>query len=122
MKNLGIHLSWVCVKDLKSAVQFYTQVAGFSLLEESAEYGWAELQGAGGCRLGIAQENDSEPFVHPGANGIIAITVDNIQNAIEHFRAKGARLLGKVMEVPGHVKIQTCKDPDGNMIQLVEML
>lgn len=124
---VGIHMAWVVVNDLSKAIQFYTETLGLTLLEESKEYGWAELSGPSGTRLGLAERKDnSEEWdaanVQPGQNAVVALTVKDIEAAIKDYQAKGVRLLGKVMEVPGEVKFQTFRDLDGNLFQLAELL
>ncbi len=121
MNVRGNMLSWIVVKDLQESIVFYTEVVGLTLLEEALEYGWAELSGPEGCRLGIAQESDDES-VKAGSNAIIAITVDDLDKACSSYKDKGAKLLGEVIEIPGHVKMQTFVDTDGNMMQIVQKL
>lgn len=121
MNVLGNMLSWIVVKDIEQAIQFYTDVVGFTLMVRSSEHGWAELSGPQGCRLGIAQEND-KMGTKAGVNAIVTITVKSLDVARAFFEQKGARLVGEVMEVPGHVRMQTFLDADGNMMQLVEKL
>lgn len=117
----GIHLSWIVVKDLKTAIQFYTEVVGLTLLENSEEWGWAELAGPSGSRLGIAQESAMSD-IKAGSNAIMTITVDDIEKASKEFQAKGGTLVGDLMEVPGHVKIQTFIDASQNRMQFVQVL
>lgn len=121
MKIKGIFLGWIVVKNMDSAIKFYTQVMGLTLKEHSKEYGWAELSGPDGAILGIAQENQ-EFNMKAGTNAVMTITVDNIVKAIEDLKKKGANLQGDVMEIPGEVKLQSLVDADGNMFQIVEKL
>lgn len=121
MQTLGIFLSWIIVKDLSKAIQFYTEVAGLQLKEYHKEFGWAELSGPNGSSLGIGQENDQDP-IRAGENAVVTITVNNIEEAKTHFAKKGAHLIGETIEIPGHVKLQTFIDADGNKLQLVEKL
>ncbi len=121
MNVLGNMLSWIVVKDIDKAIQFYTDVVGLTLHVKSPEYGWAELSGPEGCRLGIAQESDKME-TKAGVNAVITITVKSLDEARTFFEQKGAQLVGDVMEVPKHVRMQTFLDVDGNMMQLVEKL
>lgn len=120
MKVTKIDLNWIVVSDLKKAVEYYTKTVGLKLMELSEEYGWAELQGHdGGCRLGIAQENKDEKA---GQNAVMTFTVKNLDSAKNEMVEKGAKAEGEIIEVPGHVKMQTFQDEDGNRFQMCEML
>jgi predicted enzyme related to lactoylglutathione lyase len=115
-------LAWIVVKDLKEAVKFYTETVGLKLLELHEEFGWAELQGPnGGAMLGIAQENDNDPY-KAGTNACLTFTVENLEKSRDSFLAKGAKFVGEIIEVPGHVKMLTGVDGDGNHFQLAQML
>ena len=117
----GIHLSWIVVSNIESAIKFYTETVGLTLMEFSKEYGWAELMGKDGARLGIAQHNSSSE-VAIGGNAVVTISVADIEKAKLGFLAKNVQLIGDIIEVPGHVKMQTFKDTDGNTFQLCQLL
>ena len=115
-------LAWIVVKDLKNAVKFYTETVGLKLLKLDEQFGWAELQGPnGGAMLGIAQENDNDP-IKAGKNACLTFTVENLEKSRDSFLQKGAKFLGDIMEVPGHVKLLSGVDVDGNHFQLAQML
>lgn len=117
-----IEMTWIVVKDVKAAVKFYTEVVGLKLMEFHEEYGWAELQGfEGGSRLGIAQES-SEEQVKAGQNAVVTFTVGNLEQAKAEMVKKGAKCAGDIIEIPGHVKMQTVIDRDGNRFQVCESL
>lgn len=125
MHTQSIGLVWIVVKDFKKAVKFYTEVTGLKLIEMNEQWGWAELEGhdGKGMRLGIAQYSPDNPDpVQPGQNGVVTFTVDNMEQATKDLVKQGATLIGKVQEIPGHVKLQTVKDGDGNLFQVVEVL
>lgn len=120
VKEIG--LSWIVVKDIKAAVQYYTDVVGLKLMEFNEQYGWAELEGyEGGSRLGIAQENPQEA-IKAGQNAVMTFTVQNLEETKQKMIEKGARCEGEMMEVPGHVKMQTIRDNDGNCFQICELI
>jgi predicted enzyme related to lactoylglutathione lyase len=121
MKTEGIFLSWIIVKDVPKAIKFYTDVVGLSLKNYHEEYGWAELSGPDGSILGIGQEGKENPM-KAGSNAVVTVSVDDIEKAKNHFTTHEAKLVGETMEVPGHVKLQTFVDIDGNTLQLVEDL
>ena len=123
MNLKSMSLAWIVVNDIKRAIKFYTDTVGLKLMEFNEEFGWAELEGnEGGARLGIAQLQKPEEDVLPGQNAVPTFTVHSLENAISDLLKKGAKLVGGVQEVPGHVKLQTVSDTDGNKFQLAEML
>lgn len=121
MNTEGIYLSWIVVKDIEKAIKFYTEVVGLTLKEFHPEFNWAELSGPGGSTLGIGQE-DSEAQMKAGVNAVVTISVKDIDAALKHYQEKGATLIGEVIEIPGHVKMQTFTDADGNTMQIVQKL
>ena len=120
----SMNLAWIVVNDIKKAIQFYTETVGLKLMEFHEQYGWAELEGnEGGSRIGIAQNHpEANEGVQPGQNAVVTFTVRNLEQAIADFNKKGAKLVGKIQEVPGHVKMQMVSDTDGNRFQLVQLL
>lgn len=122
MKVQGIQMTWIVVADVAAAIKFYTEVAGLTLHEWNKEYGWAELSGPIGSRLGIAQYNPECQEHKPGTNAVFMITVDDIGIACDELKKKEARLVGDVVEVPGEVKMQTVCDIDGNTFQVCQLL
>lgn len=119
IKNLG--LAWIVVKNLDSAIKFYTQTVGLKVDVFSPEYKWAELVGETGARLGIAEENQTSD-VKAGSNAVITLTVEDILSAKNEFLKKDVELVGDLLEVEGHVKMQSFKDLDGNLFQLCQIL
>lgn len=120
VKEIG--LCWIVVKNIKIAVDYYTKIVGLKLVEFNEQYGWAELAGyESGQRLGIAQESPQEAF-KAGQNAVVTFTVANIVEAKQAMAEKGAKCVGEIVEVPGHVKMQTLVDQDGNHFQICEIL
>jgi len=116
-------LSWIVVSDLNKAKHFFTHTVGLKELSCSEEFGWAELGGeSGGAVVGLAEENPMMGDIKAGSNAVITLTVEDAEKTTEEFEEKGIPLVGEMMEVPGHVKLQMFKDPDGNLLQIVEKL
>jgi len=119
VKELG--LTWIVVKDIQTALKYYTEVVGLKIVECTPEYGWAELEGhEGGARLGIAQENPHES-VKAGQNGVVTFVVEDLEEAKAAMVKKGAKCEGEILDIPGHVKMQTVLDQDGNKFQMCEL-
>lgn len=115
-------LAWIVVQDLDKALKFFTEVLGLKVLSRADEWGWAELAGEDGVAiLGVAH-SAHETQVKPGQNAIMTFTVSDIEHSKSAMAKKGAELVGEVMEIPGHVKLQSFKDKDGNLFQLVQTL
>ena len=126
MKVQSIGLVWISVKDFEKSLDFYTKVLGLTLIEKNEEYGWAELEAEdGGVRLGIAkclENGKGDGEIPPGHNSVATFSVEDIEDAINDLKSGPTKLIGKVQEIPGHVKLQMVQDPDGNHFQLVEMM
>lgn len=122
MKTKKIDLSWIVVSDIKKSKQFFTEIVGLKIKNETPEYGWLELEGhEGGSTLGVGQagpEHDDKP----GQNAVVTFNIDNIVDARKELESKKVKLIGDIVEVPGHVKMATFTDFDGNKFQLVETL
>jgi len=117
------NMSWITVSDIKKAKQFFVEVLGFKEQNFHEDFGWAELSGhdEGGARIGLGQSNPNQEM-KPGENAIITISVDDIEKVRAEYQSKGVNLIGEIMEVPGHVKLQLFTDQDGNKFQLVESI
>lgn len=115
-------LSWIVVSDLKKARKFYSETLGLKEMTYDEKCGWMEFQGKeGGATIGISQINEHCPLP-AGANAVITLTVDDIEQSVKELKKKGVAMMGDIMEVPGHVKLQLIKDNDGNLFQLAETL
>ncbi|HRD54929.1 MAG TPA: hypothetical protein PLC42_00885 [Parachlamydiaceae bacterium] len=66
--------------------------------------------------------NFSAPFLGISANAVVTISVQNIEEARTDFLKKNVTLVGDILEVSVHVKMQTFKDTDGNTFQLCQLL
>lgn len=117
----GMHLAWIVVSDLKKAKKFFTESIGLKLGECHEENNWLELSGEDGYKLGVGTASPHNP-IGKGQNAIVTITVEDMTKSRSQLSKKGVKLIGDVMEIPGHVKLQLFEDPDGNKFQLVEEL
>jgi len=121
MAERSIDLIWISVNDFQKAIKFYTEVVGLKLMESNEEWGWAELQGESGARLGIAKACDKSCLA-PGQNAVISITVPDLDQAKAGMAKQGAEAVGEECVVPGHVRMQLYKDQDGNQFHVVQKL
>jgi predicted enzyme related to lactoylglutathione lyase len=123
MHAKNIELVWITVSDLQQAKKFYTETLGLKANSESECSGWVEIMGTdGGAILGLAQYNQECSTDKAGSNAVVTFSVDNIEQAKADYEASGVIFQGPIIEVPGHVKIATFTDKDGNKLQLVQVL
>lgn len=117
-------LAWISVSDIAKAKKFFTEVVGLKVCCDTPEYGWLELQAPeGGALLGVGQHNPKHgKEVMPGDNAIVTFTVADIVATKAEFEKQGVKLLGEIVEVPGHVKMLFFTDNDGNKFQIVQLL
>lgn len=118
-------LSWITVSNLARAKQFFIDLLGLEIVEESLQFGWVELKGRdGGSIIGLAQSQPQMSIdnMKAGSNAIITMEVDNLEDQKSKLEQKNVKFLGNIQEIPGHVKLALFSDPDGNLFQLVEKL
>lgn len=126
----SMELAWVTVTDIRKAKQFFVETLGLQVTDDAVEHGWLELTAPGDTFvLGIGQvqpnnqqQQDGCGSVKPGHNAIVTMTVDNLIEAKRLLEQKHVKMLGDVIDIPGHVKMQLFADFDGNKFQLVEIL
>lgn len=122
MSTKGAYLAWIVVSDLKKARKFFVDVLDMKELSFHEEYKWAEYQGKeGGFMIGVAGQDDHTEM-KPGSNAIVTFTVADVVQAKKDLASKRVRMLGDIIEVPGHVKLQMFSDEDGNLFQLAQTL
>ncbi len=126
MSIKSMNLAWINVSDIQKAEKFFVQTLGLKIDSGAPEYNWLELKGShGGMTLGIGQSDDTDANQNPakpGCNAVITMDVDDIVKTKADLEAKGVKFYGDIIEVPGHVKMATFADPDGNIFQLCQII
>jgi predicted enzyme related to lactoylglutathione lyase len=126
MSIKSMNLAWINVSDIKKAEKFFVDTLGLKVTSGAPEYNWLELKGSqGGMILGVGQGDCSkkeENPVKPGGNAVMTMEVEDVAQSKTELEAKGVKFYGDILEVPGHVKMATFADPDGNIFQLCQML
>ena len=120
MKPLGIHMTWVAVKDFNQAKDFFGNTLGMTLMSDAPEHNWAEFSTPEGAMLGVAGSSDDCP-IKPGDNAVLCITVEDAVATKEELEAKSVRCWD-IIEVPGHVKMFLIQDESGNYYHIVQKL
>ena len=114
---MEINVSWYQVTDMEAAKRFYGEVLGLNKTFEMD--GWCEFNHAdGSASIGLNQlrEGDEE------RGATVVLRVDDLARMQKELSSKGVKFEGDVHEVPGVVRIATFRDPDGNRLQLCQVL
>jgi catechol 2,3-dioxygenase-like lactoylglutathione lyase family enzyme len=103
---------WYQVRDLAAGRLFYTGTLGFD--ETHSDDGWVRLV-HGPMEIGITE---GEPTAD---GGVATIDVDDVKAEAERLRGAGVEV-GVVLELHGQMRILDVFDPDGNRIQLAQVM
>jgi predicted enzyme related to lactoylglutathione lyase len=81
--------------------------------------GWCEFshaEGAASIGLNHMRDDDNE------RGATVVLRVDDLSRAKADLEKKGVKFEGSVEEIPGVVRIATFRDPDGNRLQLMQVM
>ena len=111
-------------QDANKAVEFYGGVLGFTL-KERIKIGMGALDevifmGLGDTALEIVSLKNPSPRPQEAVVGyrMMAIEVDNMEEAIAYLKGKGVEISVEPVSLPGGSKRAEIKDPDGLGIEL----
>ena len=128
MKIKAVKLVWITVSNLEKAEDFFSQVLELPLALSDKKNGWLEFSTPEGFRLGVLQWYQDSCCASkeictegPGTNAIITMEVEDLVAVKSSLESKLVQFLGPIMELPGHVKLATFVDPDGNKFQLMQI-
>lgn len=103
------------VADLNQAKEWYAKVFQQTPYFDEPFYVGFNV---GGFELGL---NPDQSVSRPGPGGSVAYwRVPEIERAVHHFVAAGAKIVSPVQDVGEGIKVATVADPFGNQIGLLE--
>lgn len=111
---LGLRTVIYGVKDLDKSKKWYAQVFGVSPYFDEPFYVGFNI---GGYELGLDPNQES---LKSGVGNVAYWGVENIQEAVGHFVKSGTEVNTEILNVGGDIWVVTLKDPDGNLIGLIE--
>jgi predicted enzyme related to lactoylglutathione lyase len=115
MKAKAVDFVSYSVTDMDKAEAFWQEMLGLDVEVARGEpgtrsNGYMELD-AGGVAIGLV----AMPQIHP--NGIVALAVDDVGEAVEELREKGVTIAMEMIESPV-CWMAVVADPDGNQVLL----
>ena len=104
---------WYLVRDFDRGRDFYKRMLGFAETFVDFDDKWAKLE-RGQMRIAIGEGDPVEA-------GVAMIDVPDVKADAERLRGEGVEV-GTVLELTGQMRLVDVFDPDGNRIQLAEVL
>jgi catechol 2,3-dioxygenase-like lactoylglutathione lyase family enzyme len=104
---------WYLVRDFDRGRDFYKRLLGFDETFVDFDDKWSKLEH--GEMLIALGEGD------PVEAGVAMIDVADVRAAAERLRGEGVEV-GVVVELTGQMRLVDVYDPDGNRIQLAEVI
>jgi catechol 2,3-dioxygenase-like lactoylglutathione lyase family enzyme len=104
---------WYRVGDLGAACVFYVDLLAFEEIYRDGEGSWARLRN-GSMEIGLSEGEPEE-------GGVAVVDVGDVKAEAERLRAAGVEV-GTVLELQGKIRLLDVFDPDGNRIQLAQLL
>jgi catechol 2,3-dioxygenase-like lactoylglutathione lyase family enzyme len=104
------------IKDLKKAIEFYENVLGLQKKYEFDDYAGFDC---GGVELGVKTWGELQP--PRKGEPCIDFLVDNVDEVYRTLRGKGVKFLEKPKDTLWGAYAATFTDPDGNVLQLVQI-
>ena len=106
-------------EDIQRLAPFYRDVLGLTPEMESDEF--VMFQAASGAQLGLGRHSEVKGSAQDPYRVMVNFHVDDCQAEYEQLSKKGVKFTRKPSQDNGAV-IATFKDPDGNMLQLFQMM
>ena len=111
------------VDDLQAAADFYAAGLGMTLSAKYNDFEWGLEWPDGGTSVILYSPHGSTIDVTFGPSWLL-LTVTNLDELMEQLTAAGARSVGEPMEMESAgrtIRIVIVTDPDGNLIELVDL-
>jgi CreA protein len=109
------------VTDLPRALDWYTDVLGFSTIHHVPQAGWAEMQTpVTGVQVGLTEVETMPPS---GGGAVLTFNVHDVDAARVYLESRDdVRFDGETCTIEGWVRLATLYDPDGNVLMLAQDL
>jgi catechol 2,3-dioxygenase-like lactoylglutathione lyase family enzyme len=114
--TLGLDHVYYWTTDIDRSVKFYEDVVGLKLVRRD-DGNWA-LFDAGPVHLALHGAIEGRPFQPGGATAVFR--VEDLDAARASLEARGAEFEEHEGEVQGFARFASFRDPDGNVVQIIE--
>jgi predicted enzyme related to lactoylglutathione lyase len=111
----GLDLVFYWVSDMDRAVAFYRDMLGLPLTRRDGE-NWAEFD-SGGRRFALHGVGEGQSVTPGGATAVFS--VDDLDQSKQRLSVQGVSF-DQEGDVQGYARFASCRDPDGNTVQLIE--
>ena len=114
------------VMDIEKSLAFYEGLFDMKLarqmrLEDSELYFLSDETGQTQIELTYNFDTPAEGYSHGNAFGHLAFGVDSIEEFSQKMKTLGYGEVGEIYPMPEYgIKIAFIKDPDGNIVELIE--
>ena len=119
----GLSGATIWCEDLNNLLPFYRDVLGLKVAYELPEFvGFGEkAEGGGytGAYLGLGTHSEVKGRVSDPYRHMIGLDSDNVDEDYERLQAAGVEFIEKPTDYGG-LRIATLKDPEGNIVQLLQ--
>ncbi|MEM3695243.1 MAG: VOC family protein [Candidatus Bathyarchaeia archaeon] len=105
------------VSDLKTTKEFYEKILG---LEKKYEYSSYVGFECGGIEIGLIPKLEKGQKVGPSSPSV-EFLVDNVEEVYETLKQRGVKFIKELHEEPWGGKQASFTDPDGNILEIVQM-
>ncbi|MEM3769785.1 MAG: VOC family protein [Candidatus Bathyarchaeia archaeon] len=105
------------VSDLEKAAQFYEEILGLEKKYEYSNYVGFEC---GGVEIGLIPKLRKEEHVAPTSPSV-EFLVDDIEKFYNKLKSKNVKFVKELHEEPWGGKQATFTDPDGNILEIVQL-
>ena len=117
------------VENYRDSVRFYEHTLGLPLIRGDLESGYAEFE-APGLRLSLLQRSEmskalgmTEPRQEGRRHIALAFSVDDVDAAFSELKEKGVRfMLAPRTHHDWGLRTAHCNDPDGNLIEINQLM
>jgi len=105
--------AYYVVKNMDQAVSFYKDTLGLNVKFRDGNR-WTQFDVNG---VAVALADPSEGTVPAGGGGTVVLEVDNLMEMREKLVQSGA-MVNDIVDMGGHGKYFTVRDPAGNVVQI----